>query len=108
MRWIFRDTDYTKQLIDFSAFLSTDTAIRHATAQAILTGFQRAGFIYLRNHGIDRSKVQTTFAQSSAFFKRPKSEKEQLAWTTPEANRGYVAQGREKVTDETDPDKINT
>lgn len=29
-----------------------------------------------------------------------------MAWTTPEANRGYVAQGREKTTDLTDEAEI--
>lgn len=50
--------------------------------------------------------MKKTFGESAAFFKRPKSQKDQLAWTTPEANRGYVAQGREKTTDLTDPNEI--
>lgn len=29
-----------------------------------------------------------------------------LAWKDPRANRGYVARGRERVTNETDPVKI--
>lgn len=89
-------------LIDFSAFLSGDEGTRRTTAQAVLNGFQRAGFIYLRNHGISKPTVQTTFAESAKFFKRPQSQKDSLAWTTPEANRGYVQIGREKVTDLTD------
>ena len=93
-------------LIDFSAFLSGDEQIKKRTANAVLSGFQRAGFIYLRNHGIPKPVVQQTFAQSAAFFKRPQTQKDQLAWTTPEANRGYVTQGREKVTDETDAAEI--
>ncbi|GAB7354216.1 hypothetical protein MBLNU459_g4760t1 [Dothideomycetes sp. NU459] len=93
-------------LIDFSAFKSGDAATRQSTAQAILSGFQRAGFIYIRNHGISRSTVQTAFGESAQFFKRPMSDKEKLAWTSAEANRGYVRQGREKTTDLTDPKEI--
>jgi hypothetical protein len=95
-------------LIDFSTFLSPTTSAetKLATARAILEGFQNAGFIYLRNHGIPKPVVQKTFQQSAEFFKRPLSQKDALAWTTPEANRGYVAQGREKVTDATDAEEI--
>jgi isopenicillin N synthase-like dioxygenase len=95
-------------LIDFGAFLSPTTApeTKLETARAILSGFQTAGFIYLRNHGIPKPTVQKTFAESAKFFARPLSQKDALAWTTPEANRGYVAQGREKVTDATDAAEI--
>lgn len=65
----------------------------------MLAGFQRAGFIYIKNHGIDRSLIQKTFAESAGFFKRPLAQKEQLSWTIPEANRGYVRLGREKTSD---------
>ena len=93
-------------LIDFSAFVSGDETTKRTTAQAILSGFQQAGFIYLRNHGIAKDTVQTTFAESAKFFKRPLEQKSQLAWTTPEANRGYSAQGQEKVTDLKDKNDI--
>lgn len=71
-----------------------------------MSGFQTAGFIYIRNHGIDKAAVEEAFKYSADFFKRPVSQKEQLAWTTPEANRGYVRQGREKTTDLVDPTEI--
>lgn len=38
------------------------------------------------------------FAASAAFFARPQAHKDALAWYSPAANRGYVAHGREKVT----------
>ncbi|KAG9566442.1 Clavaminate synthase-like protein, partial [Aureobasidium melanogenum] len=98
--------ELTIPLIDFSAFQTTDPSIREATAKAILSGFQTAGFIYIRNHGIDKAAVEEAFKYSAEFFKRPVSQKEQLAWTTPEANRGYVRQGREKTTDLVDPAEI--
>ena len=73
-------------LIDFSAFLSGDAATKKSTAQAILAGFQNAGFVYLSNHGIPDDELRSTFLESAKFFARPFAEKDQLAWTTPEVN----------------------
>lgn len=89
----------TYQLIDFAPFLSGEPAAKKSTAQAVLNGFQNAGFIYLKNHGIPPSAVSSVFSNSAKFFARPQSQKDTLAWYSPEANRGYTAQGREKVTD---------
>ncbi|KAF2470247.1 Clavaminate synthase-like protein [Lindgomyces ingoldianus] len=86
-------------LIDFSRFLSSDPTSKQQTAKAVLEGFQNAGFIYLQNHGIPPSTVATVFVHSAKFFARPQHQKDALAWYSPEANRGYTAQGREKVTD---------
>ena len=44
------------------------------------------------------STVANIFAHSARFFARPQSQKDSLSWTTPSSNRGYVTQGREKVT----------
>ena len=93
-------------LISFSSFISGDEATKRSTAQAILSGFQNAGFIYLKDHPISKSSVQKTFEESAKFFKRPTEQKEALNWTTPEANRGYSGPGREKVTNLTDKDEI--
>lgn len=71
-------------LIDFSAFLSEDPSTKESTAQALLSGFQNAGFIYLKNHGIPPAVVENTFAESAKFFARPREDKDRLAWTTPE------------------------
>lgn len=86
------------QLIDFGKFLHGTPNERADTARAILLGFQTAGFLYLKNFDIGPSVVQNAFASSAEFFKRPQEEKDTLAWTTPESNRGYVAHGREKVS----------
>lgn len=93
-------------LIDFASFQSGDETTKLSTAKAILDGFQRAGFIYLKNHGIPKDKIKTTFAESAKFFKRPDQQKLDMSWTTPEANRGYSPPGREKTTDSTDPAEI--
>lgn len=93
-------------LIDFSAFTSGPPETQLKTAQAILHGFQNAGFIYLRNHPIPKSTIQKTFAESAKFFARPLEQKEELSWTTPEANRGYSGQGREKTSHSFDINEV--
>jgi isopenicillin N synthase-like dioxygenase len=47
-------------------------------------------------------KVKHTFAMSAHFFDQSDEAKMSLCWTTPEANRGYSAPGREKVSQLTD------
>ncbi|KAF2269794.1 Clavaminate synthase-like protein [Lojkania enalia] len=91
--------DLVIPLIDFAPFLSGDVSSKKSTAKAILNGFQNAGFIYLKNHGIPPSDVSTIFANSAKFFARTQEQKDALSWYSPEANRGYTAQGREKTTD---------
>jgi isopenicillin N synthase-like dioxygenase len=86
-----------RQLIDFGLFLSNDPSAKQATAKAVLEGFQNTGFIYLKNHGISPSTVSTVFKNSAKFFDRPQEQKDALAWYSAAANRGYVAQGREKL-----------
>lgn len=93
-------------LIDFSKFLEGDETLKLETAKAILHGFQTAGFIYLKNIPIQPDFREHVFNTSAKFFKLPKEKKLEVGWTTPEANRGYSAPGREKVTQLTDPAEI--
>jgi len=55
---------------------------------------------------VPKDQVALAFAQSAEFFKRPQDQKDALGWTTPDSNRGYVASGREKVTQSSDPEEI--
>lgn len=75
---------------------------------AITDAFKTAGFLYLKNHGIPPSVVAEVFAHSARLFDRPQAQKDSLAWTTPESNRGYVVFGREKVTQSSDKADIAT
>jgi isopenicillin N synthase-like dioxygenase len=43
--------------------------------------------------------LKQTFARSATFFDQPEEAKMSVVWTTPEANRGYSAPGREKVSE---------
>ncbi|KAK7940946.1 thymine dioxygenase [Apiospora aurea] len=89
-------------LIDFSAFLNGNPEQRKETAKAILHGFQTAGFIYLKGLPISPETRKQVFATSAKYFRLPTEEKMKHCWTTPAANRGYSAPGREKTTQLTD------
>lgn len=81
--------------------------MRKETADAILHGFQTAGFIYLSNLPITPDFRKHVFDTSATFFNKVDLEdKLALSWTTPQANRGYTAPGREKVTQLTDPKEV--
>ncbi|QUC18582.1 uncharacterized protein UV8b_02823 [Ustilaginoidea virens] len=94
-------------LVDFSKFLSGTPEERRATAKTILHGFQTAGFIYLENHPIPADAVKHAFAHSARFFALDAAAKLKLSWTTPEANRGYSAPGREKVSQSLDTAEVD-
>lgn len=55
---------------------------------------------------IPPSQVSSAFAQTKQFFDLPMEVKEKLAWECPESNRGYVAEGRERVTQESSKEAI--
>ncbi|EXJ55764.1 hypothetical protein A1O7_08694 [Cladophialophora yegresii CBS 114405] len=99
-------TSHFYQLIDFGAFLHGDATTKKTTAEQISHAFKTSGFLYLQNHGIPEDHVKLAFSESADFFKRPQDQKDSLKWTTPDANRGYVTWGREKVTQSDDPDEI--
>jgi isopenicillin N synthase-like dioxygenase len=85
-------------IIDFGRFLAGDASEKKRCSLEIMDAFKRYGFLYLTNTSISSSVVQNTFSASAKFFDLPLSDKLELAWKTPEANRGYAAQGREKVS----------
>ncbi|KAI2642827.1 thymine dioxygenase [Xylaria nigripes] len=96
-------------LIDFSLFLNGSPKQRREAAQAILHGFQTAGFIYLKGLPIKSEYRKHVFETSAKYFRLPMETKTSYCWTTPEANRGYSAPGREKTTtllDQTDVQKL--
>ncbi|OIW33306.1 thymine dioxygenase [Coniochaeta ligniaria NRRL 30616] len=93
-------------LIDFSKFLHGDESQKQEIAKAILHGFQTAGFIYLSGLPITEETRTHVFGTSAKFFDQPLDDKMAIAWTTPEANRGYSAPGREKVSQLADPTEV--
>ncbi|KAL4785605.1 hypothetical protein BJX76DRAFT_366867 [Aspergillus varians] len=94
-------------IINFAPFLNGTPADKHAVAMSIVDAFKTSGFLYLKDHGIPPSMTLRVFKSSAAFFARPQEQKDTLGWTTPQANRGYVRTGREKlstVDDNSDPE----
>ncbi|RJE19995.1 Oxidoreductase, 2OG-FeII oxygenase family [Aspergillus sclerotialis] len=85
-------------IIDFSGFPTGSPSDKQAIASSIVNAFQTSGFLYLKNHGILPTVVSQIFDSSARFFARPRSEKDTVRWTTPQANRGYVSTGKEKLT----------
>lgn len=93
-----RETGFKIPIVDFGAFLKGGEKEKNSTAIEILEGFTSSGFIYLRNTGVPSDAISNVFSWSKRFFDLPMEEKMELAWETPESNRGYVAPGREKVS----------
>jgi isopenicillin N synthase-like dioxygenase len=85
-------------LIDFGRFLTGDPQDKKRCSHEIIDAFSRYGFLYLTNTSIPSTVVKQAFDTSASFFNLPLAEKLSSAWKTPESNRGYAAQGREKVS----------
>ncbi|KAJ5973472.1 hypothetical protein N7481_010682 [Penicillium waksmanii] len=95
-------------LIDFGPFFSGTPSDKHAVALSITEALKNSGFLYLKNHGIPPSIVSQVFSSSARFFDRPQDQKNDLGWTTPQSNRGYVAIGREKLATLDETGEIDT
>ena len=93
-------------MIDFGSFLSGTPVEKHSVAVSITDAFKHSGFIYLKNYGFSRAVLSSVFASSARFFARPQQQKDSLCWTTPQANRGYIATGQEKLSRPDDTDGI--
>jgi isopenicillin N synthase-like dioxygenase len=93
-------------IVDFANFGSLSFSQRRETARQVVDGFKKTGFVYLGNHGIRDRVVREAFRRSDEFFGLPLEKKRALAWEVPRSNRGYVQQGRERVTTSQDPAEI--
>ncbi|KAJ5633123.1 hypothetical protein N7490_009462 [Penicillium lividum] len=91
--------DFVIPLIDFSLFLNGAPKERLETAKAILDGFRKAGFVYLRNLPMSPSERQDVFETSAKFFGLPLDEKKRLDMPSIQSNRGYNATGQEKLNE---------
>lgn len=111
--------DLVIPIIDFAPFLADTASADTSTpppsnpseaaviiGNQLVTAFRTSGFAYLRNHGVSPTFVSSAFDYSARFFARPQEQKDALGWTTPSANRGYVAIGREKLTQSADVNAI--
>jgi len=85
-------------IVDFSRFDSDLPGL----AQEVKQVCESWGFLYLKNHGLDQSKIDRMFNISETFFKQtPREEKASTPWNSI-YNAGYDAKtGTEKYFDET-------
>ncbi|KAF7593353.1 hypothetical protein BBP40_011643 [Aspergillus hancockii] len=90
--------DIVIPIIDFGPFLNGTPADKHAVAMSVVEAFKTSGFLYLKEHGLPPSVVSGVFGSSGRFFARPQYQKDSVCWTTPQANRGYVKTGQEKLS----------
>lgn len=88
------------QMIDFEPFLADDPSpiAIHEIAQQAFAALTVSGFIYLVNHSTQDANVERIFSHSAEFFARPQTQEAALAWSSANANRGYVCMGRGRVS----------
>ncbi|MGV0027811.1 isopenicillin N synthase family dioxygenase [Phormidesmis priestleyi] len=84
-------------IIDLAPFVDGNQTDQHKVAQEIYQACHTIGFIYLKNHGVDPTLLEKTFAQSQQFFSLPLAIKQQLAWDDEVSNRGYLSMQREQL-----------
>ena len=86
-------------IVSFAPFLTGDKASQQRVAQEVYEAFSTIGFVYLKDHGIPLSAVDSIFAESARFFALPKSTKTQYALRDASVNQGYTADGAEGIGD---------
>ncbi|KAK0669698.1 putative thymine dioxygenase [Cercophora samala] len=97
-------------IINFSDFLLSDRSpeAKAAAAKAILEAFQTSGFLYLSHTPIPPDLLALVFDNSARFFEQGGEFKTRYLWSTADANRGYSAPGREKVTQLTRAEEVGS
>ncbi|KAF3049254.1 hypothetical protein E8E11_009443 [Didymella keratinophila] len=97
-------------IVDFDAYSNPDCLHeRVAVAKDIDNAFRSSGFVYLKNHGVSRERVEHCFAWGRKFFALP-PETKNLAPHPPGGahHRGYSAPGLEKVSQhQLDPNELS-
>lgn len=78
-------------IVDFAEFWAGDEATKSAIAAQVQRACRDVGFLYLKNHGVPEALVKRMFAQSRGFFNLPLAVKNQIPWSSPACNCGYIA-----------------
>lgn len=69
-------------------------------AEQLITAGKEFGFVYIINHGVSQTSLDSAFAISKAFFSLPMSEKMKAPHPDgPDIHRGYSHPGLELVND---------
>ena len=95
------------QIISLAPLLGSDSASTQSTASSLLSALETSGFLYLTDSPIRDELLSNVYKLSAQFFARPFAQKNELAWTTPRANRGYSKPGHEKVSLGMSKDEVN-
>ncbi|MEO0537925.1 MAG: 2OG-Fe(II) oxygenase family protein [Cyanobacteria bacterium P01_A01_bin.123] len=77
-------------IVDFAEFRGGNGPTKQAIAQQIQQACRDVGFLYLKHHGVPPALLAQLFERSQAFFNLPLDIKNQIPWTTPECNCGYI------------------
>lgn len=64
---------------------------QQSIADQIVNACEDVGFFYVKDVGVSFTQVQQVFEISKKFFSLSLKEKQQVAYSTTESNRGYVS-----------------
>lgn len=89
--------------VDLDDLSSDNTDKRRAATKALVHGYSTFGLVFVAGHGIERSKVDSTYDHYLDVLERPESEKRswggpdiwyQRGWTPPNTEKAVVAGGQ--------------
>jgi isopenicillin N synthase-like dioxygenase len=87
---------------------NASAAARVDIMRQVRSACEEIGFFAVTGHGVPGSVIGELIAQSYAFFDLPRTEKLAVRRPRPEQNRGYIAEGEERLArlrgEETPPD----
>lgn len=91
------DTSTKIPIIDLSAFTQQDIFTKKEVSRQIYLACSDIGFFYVKNLGVSSILVEHLFDQLRCFFALPNQVKQQLPWSGPYSNRGYLGFGQEQL-----------
>ncbi len=87
-------------IIDFHPFIVGDTVAKEAVADQISRAIHEIGCFYIKNSGLPNNLISQVFAQIKWFFALPQEEKNQIPMVADGTSRGYIAQWKEELLNE--------
>ncbi len=77
--------------LSMTGWLQGNAAQRQAFAEALCTGAERYGFMYLADHGIPKDTINGAYAASAAFHNQPDAFKRRYGIEHSRHHRGYAS-----------------
>ncbi|CAI6331432.1 unnamed protein product [Periconia digitata] len=81
--------------VSFERFLNGDDAAQRVVANEIYDAFSTVGWVYIKDHGIPQSRVDSIFELAKTFFALPLEKKCSWRLKDAEVNQGYTGDGDE-------------